>query len=275
MAVTYQLEPDLTPAEFIDVLVRSTLAERRPIHDEETIRAMLRNADVILTARLDGVLIGVSRALTDFAYCTYLSELAVDEAYQRQGIGRELIRRTHEAAGLKTRVDPAGGAQGADVLSAHRHDETRIVLADRRTADAFPPRRMNGITDYTMGMRKGMPHAPVAQGIEHRFPKPRVAGSNPAGRNGSRRGRTPLCRLREHNRRRDAPCPTLAAVNLRCRSAAWVCGPGQAGRPHRRGPPPRAIGASTLSQSPSAVYPRSIAARTDSSAGSRRRRKVA
>ena len=104
MAVTYQLEPDLTPAEFIDVLVRSTLAERRPIHDEETIRAMLRNADVILTARLDGVLIGVSRALTDYAYCTYLSELAVDEAYQRQGIGKELIRRTHEAAGLKTRL---------------------------------------------------------------------------------------------------------------------------------------------------------------------------
>ncbi len=100
--VTYRLEPGLTPVDFVDVLERSTLAERRPVGDADTIRAMLKNADVIVTARLDGLLIGVSRAITDFAYCTYLSDLAVDEAYQRQGIGRELIRRTHEAAGLHT-----------------------------------------------------------------------------------------------------------------------------------------------------------------------------
>ena len=100
--LTYTLEPGLTPEEFIDVLVRSTLAERRPVHDPATIQAMLANADVILTARLDGLLVGVSRAITDFAYCTYLSDLAVDERHQGQGIGRELIRRTHEAAGLHT-----------------------------------------------------------------------------------------------------------------------------------------------------------------------------
>jgi predicted N-acetyltransferase YhbS len=100
--VTYHLEQDLTPDAFIDVLVRSTLAERRPVHDFDAIRAMLKNADVILTARFDGVLVGVSRAITDFAYCTYLSDLAVDERRQRQGIGRELIRRTQEAAGLHT-----------------------------------------------------------------------------------------------------------------------------------------------------------------------------
>jgi predicted N-acetyltransferase YhbS len=102
MTVTYRLEPDLSPDEFIDVLVRSTLAERRPIHDLNTIQAMLKNANVILTARLDGILVGVSRAITDFAFCTYLSDLAVDERHQRQGIGRELIWRTHEAAGLHT-----------------------------------------------------------------------------------------------------------------------------------------------------------------------------
>jgi predicted N-acetyltransferase YhbS len=102
MNVTYHLEPDLSPEEFIDVLFRSTLAERRPINDADTIRGMLRNADVILTARIDGVLVGISRAITDFAFCTYLSDLAVDEKLQRQGIGQELIRRTHEAAGLHT-----------------------------------------------------------------------------------------------------------------------------------------------------------------------------
>ena len=91
--VTYQREPDLTSVEFIDVLVRSTLAERRPVYDGETIQAMLKNADLILTARIDGLLVGVSRAITDFAFCTYLSDPAVDEKYQRQGIGQ--ARRSH------------------------------------------------------------------------------------------------------------------------------------------------------------------------------------
>lgn len=100
--VIYQLEPDLDAQEFIDVLVRSTLAERRPVSDLATIRGMLRHADVIVTARRDGLLVGVSRAITDFSFCTYLSDLAVDTAYQGLGIGRELIRRTHEAAGLHT-----------------------------------------------------------------------------------------------------------------------------------------------------------------------------
>ena len=100
--VDYAIEPDLQMQEFIDVLRRSTLAQRRPVDDVETIRAMLKNANVIVTARVEGQLIGVSRAITDFSYCTYLSDLAVDETWQRRGVGRELIYRTHEAAGLKT-----------------------------------------------------------------------------------------------------------------------------------------------------------------------------
>ena len=100
--VAYALEPELGPAEFVDVLLRSTLAERRPVNDPETIQGMLRNAGVIVTARVGGQLVGISRAITDFSFCTYLSDLAVDRDFQRQGIGRELIRRTHEAAGLGT-----------------------------------------------------------------------------------------------------------------------------------------------------------------------------
>ena len=102
MDITYQQEPGLDPAEFIDVLVRSTLAERRPVHDADTIHGMLAHADLILTARAGGLLVGVSRALTDFHYCTYLSDLAVDEKFQGRGIGKELLHRTHEAAGLHT-----------------------------------------------------------------------------------------------------------------------------------------------------------------------------
>lgn len=101
----YAIEPNLTPAEFIDVLRRSTLAERRPVDDLLRIAKMLAKADLVVTARDEaGTLVGVARAITDFAYCTYLSDLAVDVAHQNQGIGRKLIRVTHEHAGLDTRL---------------------------------------------------------------------------------------------------------------------------------------------------------------------------
>ncbi|MFI5460086.1 MAG: GNAT family N-acetyltransferase, partial [Isosphaerales bacterium] len=104
MDVVYRLEsyPEFVVDEFIDLLERSTLAERRPVDEPETVRGMLVHADIILTARVGSLLVGISRAITDYNFCTYLSDLAVDRAYQRQGIGRELIRRTHEAAGRKT-----------------------------------------------------------------------------------------------------------------------------------------------------------------------------
>jgi predicted N-acetyltransferase YhbS len=100
--ICYQFEPQLSADEFINVLVRSTLAERRPVNDRATIETMLTKADIVLTARQDTRLVGVSRALTDRAFCTYLADLAVDTAFQRQGIGRELLRRTHIEAGLNT-----------------------------------------------------------------------------------------------------------------------------------------------------------------------------
>lgn len=102
--ITYQLEPQLAVAEFVDVLRRSTLGERRPLDDLPRMEAMLRHADIIMTARCDGLLVGVARAVSDFSFCTYLSDLAVDENFQRRGIGRELIRRTQEAAGVQAKV---------------------------------------------------------------------------------------------------------------------------------------------------------------------------
>lgn len=104
MTVLFAQEPSLSVEEFRDVLIRSTLAERRPIDQPQTLAAMLRNADLILAARQGDVLVGVARAITDYSFCTYLSDLAVDAAFQRQGIGKELIARTHAAAGLQTRL---------------------------------------------------------------------------------------------------------------------------------------------------------------------------
>ncbi len=98
--VVYAIEDSVAPDEFISVLKRSGLAARRPVDRPESINRMLDNANLMVCARdRDGVLIGVSRCLTDFAYCCYCSDVAVDAAWQHKGIGRELLRLSRQAAG--------------------------------------------------------------------------------------------------------------------------------------------------------------------------------
>lgn len=97
--IVYSIENDLKTSDFLKVLISSTLAERRPVNDIARLEKMLRGSNLIITARDNGEIIAIARSLSDFAYCTYLSDLAVDERYQNQGIGKELIRRTKLAAG--------------------------------------------------------------------------------------------------------------------------------------------------------------------------------
>jgi predicted N-acetyltransferase YhbS len=133
MSISYQIEFGLSVDEFLDLLRRSTLAERRPIDEPETIRLMLERADLILTARAGGLLVGISRAISDFSFCTYLSDLAVDEAFQRQGIGKELIRRTHEAAGLQTTLILLAAPKAQTYyprVGMTRHDSCWIIPRD-------------------------------------------------------------------------------------------------------------------------------------------------
>ncbi|MFF1340780.1 GNAT family N-acetyltransferase [Streptomyces sp. NPDC058290] len=75
----------------------STLGERRPVEDVERFTRMLAGANLVITARLDGRLIGIARSITDGSYVTYLSDIAVDAEFQRRGVGRDLIRATREA----------------------------------------------------------------------------------------------------------------------------------------------------------------------------------
>ena len=100
MTITYAIEDGLDAEEFVDVLKRSGLAPRRPVDKPDVIRDMVENADLVISARDgEGRLVGVARSVTDFAYCCYLSDLAVDRECQRQGIGKELMARTKEASG--------------------------------------------------------------------------------------------------------------------------------------------------------------------------------
>lgn len=95
--ITYQLNPPLTSADFIDILKRSTLGIRRPLEDAAAMEQMFQYGNVYVGA-YDGVnLVGIARVMTDFVYTSYLSDLAVDEIYQKQGIGKQLIREVQKA----------------------------------------------------------------------------------------------------------------------------------------------------------------------------------
>lgn len=100
--ITYRVGNDLDLDAVIELYQASTLGERRPVNDRERMRGMLAHANLVVSAWEGELLAGLARSLSDFSYCTYLSDLAVRRSHQRQGIGRELIRRTREAGGEAT-----------------------------------------------------------------------------------------------------------------------------------------------------------------------------
>lgn len=114
MEIHYDTTRKITEAQFVDLLRRSTLAERRPVEDSRCIQAMLQHANLLCTAWHEDKLVGLARSLTDFEYCCYLSDLAVDVAYQKQGIGRKLIAVTKAnlGAGAKLILLSAPKAEG-------------------------------------------------------------------------------------------------------------------------------------------------------------------
>lgn len=139
--VIYQLEDCLSVGEeeFLDLLDRSGLAERRPVDEPQTLRGMLKHADILVTARVEGRLVGIARAITDYVYCTYLSDLGVDEAYQRRGIGRELVRRTHEATGRRTTLILLAAPKAREYyphIGMTRHESCWII--PRQAPDPLP-----------------------------------------------------------------------------------------------------------------------------------------
>ncbi len=90
--------PDLDLGEVLRVYRDSGLGERRPIGETERMAAMVRGANLVVTCRVDGELVGIARSISDFSYVTYLSDIAVVRAHQRSGIGRELIEATRKEA---------------------------------------------------------------------------------------------------------------------------------------------------------------------------------
>lgn len=97
------MEERLSPEEYIDFLKRTDLGSQYPKERfEERVARLLKNATISLAARNEsGIMVGVLLGLTDYAYWLYVTDLGVDRAYERQGIGSELMRTAHELAGGK------------------------------------------------------------------------------------------------------------------------------------------------------------------------------
>ncbi len=125
---------DIDFETFVELYHASTLGERRPASDLDRMRAMLDNANLVIAAWDGDALVGVARSLTDFVYATYLSDLAVRVSHQRQGIGKELMRRTQSAAPQATLILLA--APAADPYYPHvgftRHPRAWTLASDDR-----------------------------------------------------------------------------------------------------------------------------------------------
>ena len=95
--IVYRIEETPDAAEVAELYRRAGLI--RPVDDLERMGRMIAHANLIICARDGERLVGIARALTDFSYCCYLADLAVDAEYQRQGIGKALIATVQEAIG--------------------------------------------------------------------------------------------------------------------------------------------------------------------------------
>lgn len=97
ITIHYEESRKITAEELANVFSKSGI--RRPVEDLPRLQKMIDQADITVTAWDGRRLVGIARAITDFSYCCYLSDLAVDRDYQNQGIGKELVRRVHERLG--------------------------------------------------------------------------------------------------------------------------------------------------------------------------------
>ena len=135
ITIRYQTGNQLDLDQVIELYRASTLGERRPVDDRERMGNMLANASLVITAWEGDLLVGIARSVTDFCYTTYLSDLAVRLSHQRQGIGRELIRRTQDACTPETRLVLLAAPKAVDYypkVGFERHEQCWQLVPGKR-----------------------------------------------------------------------------------------------------------------------------------------------
>lgn len=95
--IEYRRGNDIDLDAMIELYRSSTLGERRPVGEREIMAGMLGESDLIISAWVGDLLVGISRTLTDYVYVAYLADLAVHGDYQKRGIGKRLVAETRSA----------------------------------------------------------------------------------------------------------------------------------------------------------------------------------
>jgi GNAT superfamily N-acetyltransferase len=130
----FALDRPVSLDEFRDLLIRSTLSERRPIDDLACLQGMLDNSGILATCSLGKRLIGIARSVTDFCYCCYLSDLAVDRDFQNQGVGSQLISLTQNKLGPKCKIillSAPAASQYYPRIGFQQHSSAWVLPRDR------------------------------------------------------------------------------------------------------------------------------------------------
>ncbi len=112
MVITYKVNSKIEPHQLAEVFRASGI--RRPVDDLNRLKKMIDSANLTVTAWDGDKLVGVARALTDYSYCCYLSDLAVDKQYQRQGIGHELVAEVQKLIGDESMLLLVSAAEAMD-----------------------------------------------------------------------------------------------------------------------------------------------------------------
>lgn len=130
--IDYKVNAPITCRQFIELLTQTSLGARRPLSDSATIEGMLENAGLLVSAWRGDTLVGVARSVTDFHFCCYLSDLAVAEEAQHQGIGKALIKLTAQQLSPQCKIILLAAPQAVDYyprLGFIRHDSAWVIPA--------------------------------------------------------------------------------------------------------------------------------------------------
>lgn len=96
--LTFSEKKALDPQQLLRLFQQAPWANNRSLDDT---REMLRHTDLALCAWDGDQLVGFGRVLTDFVYRATIWDVIVDQAYQKQGVGSEIVQRILKHPRLK------------------------------------------------------------------------------------------------------------------------------------------------------------------------------
>lgn len=97
MNITYSFSKQIDIDEVIALYKKAEMP--RPTDDKQRMEQIFLNSNLIVSACIDGKLVGICRCITDWRWSCYLSDLVIDSTVKNSGIGRQLVNLVSEKVG--------------------------------------------------------------------------------------------------------------------------------------------------------------------------------